>query len=68
MKPIRLVERKKGSKWLIIRMEEVRKGDTFRLTEPDGTPVKVGRKRNFIALGDAFKDPNLGTWAVEADA
>lgn len=64
---LRLVEVKKGSKWIIVRLEQIEKGDIFRMTEPDGKPVRMGRKRNFLALSNAFQDDS-GRWTVQCEA
>mgnify|MGYP001289224513 CR=1 FL=1 len=40
---IRIVEKKVGSKWYLLRMDELEVGDTFRLMEHDTEPVRLGR-------------------------
>ena len=48
-----------------ISFRELKKGDTFRLEEPDGEPVDAGRI--FIALSDALP-PEARPPTFQADA
>ena len=58
----RRVERVDGATYVPIEFEEIKKGDAFRMFEPDGTPVDGGRV--IIADGDAFFDGQ--TWGIQA--
>ncbi len=62
---IRIVERKVGSKWYLLRMDELEVGDTFRLMEYDTEPVRLGRRRNFIVMSKPFVGDD-GFWRVDA--
>jgi len=41
-----------------INFMELKKGDLFRLVDPDGTPVKFKGKEILEALGDPFTNRN----------
>lgn len=62
---IRIIERKVGSKWLLLRMDELEEGDTFRMMEHDQTPVRLGRRRNFIVMRGPYIGDD-GYWTVDA--
>lgn len=66
MTEFRKVEVLKKGEWKTVRLKEVKKGDRFRLFEPDGTPVLDNKQRaEMIACKDAYLDGEL--WTVAAD-
>lgn len=56
---------KKG-KWINSDLEKVQKGDTFRLFEADGTPVKDNLGNDhYVASKDAIPCEPNGNFSVE---
>lgn len=64
--PFRTAEVKREETWVKIEFEEIRKGDTFRLIEPDGTILvdEVGRTE-FEAISETYWNEDAKTAAVE---
>lgn len=51
--------------WASSDLASIKAGDTFRLFEEDGLPVKDGKGRTeFQALEDAVPCPPAGNWSV----
>ena len=73
IEPSRKVEiRRGGNKWESRSFGEIRRGDVFKLFEPDGEPLQDGECGAWVATCDAHKhypDGHGGkwTWAVESD-
>lgn len=58
----RKVERLEDKQWVLMEMEDLKKGDIFRLTEPnEETPFGVYR-----ADSKSYRDENTGAWEVRA--
>ena len=50
-----------------VNLSEIKKGDTFKMFEPDGTPVKNNEgKTIFVAEKDAEFDSSIEQWGVVA--
>lgn len=49
--------------WADVALKDIRKGDRFRMFEPDGSPVDGGVVST--ALGDPY--PTVRTWGVQVD-
>ncbi len=65
----RKIEVLRNNVWVTIKLTEVKKGETFRLFEPDGTPVSHKGKTEFLAKEDG-KDTVIGeklVGSVETD-
>lgn len=63
----RTVERFDGDKWIRVKgIEELHKGDIFRIFEPSGKPV-VGNKREtiFYAISEPYWSDKHGDWSID---
>lgn len=59
---MRKVERLSDSGWLECKFVELKKGDVFRLTDPDGTPVAdIIHSHESIADSDTY----VNKWGIE---
>lgn len=64
---LRILEKKKNGKWIRCQMKELRKGDLFRMFEPDDLErVRSGRRSVFKCLKDPKKIVG-GIWSIETD-
>lgn len=51
--------------WLNIPFENLKKGNTFRLTESTGELVSAMGRTEFIAVSDAYPDPITGLAMID---
>lgn len=54
MKNLRTVERLTDGEYVKIPFQELKKGDTFRMFNPDGEPVIWKEDTIFYAMGDPY--------------
>jgi hypothetical protein len=69
--PYRTTEIKKNGEWVKAEFEEIKKGDTFRLLEPDGKLVESNNGRTeHVAASDArpYDLRALDNWSVMVEA
>jgi hypothetical protein len=66
MSKLRKVEIKNNNIWEEINFSELKKGDTFRMFEPDGEPVKdLNNKTEFLATSDTYMSEKLQQYTIE---
>ena len=75
MGPRRIVEVHRGNGWQRCAFEDLRKGDVFRLFEPDGERVRDGSSDAWIATSDPKKVFDRSwllrgkwTWGIESES
>ena len=75
MGPCRIVEVHRGDGWQRCAFEDLRKGDFFRLYEPDGERVRDGASDTWIATTDpkkVWEHPAVKrgkwTWGIESES
>jgi hypothetical protein len=72
MESLRIVEKKRNAKWVRCRMNEIRRGDVFRMFNDEHDKrrgVRIG-DTDYIASSDAklgFNGNYPNTWGVKAD-
>jgi len=72
MNEVRITEVNREEEWKVVPLSEVKKGDRFRMFEPDGEPVKnVSGDVVFVAHEDSFLGPHgpneTQVWTVITD-
>ena len=67
---MRDVEKKIGDKWLLLSgIDKLNRGDTFRMFEPTGEPVKDKQGNTiFLALSNPYWSDNYNTWMIDIDS
>lgn len=61
----RTVEKKEKDGYVKVKFHELKKGDLFKLYEPDGTPVRFRGSDIYIALSDAYIDNARYVWTID---
>ena len=65
---MRRVQVWRKSKWMDCQLQDIQKGEKFRMFEPDGKRVRNGRRSVSVALAKPVFDKGSGLWGVKADA
>ena len=62
------VEVRIGDKWLLLNgIQNLRKGQYFRMWEPDGKPVINNGENVFKALSDPYWSDTDDTWMIDIE-
>lgn len=67
MTKLRRTEIFKDGRWSTGVFKDLKKGDTFRMFEPTGEPVKDGAATDFVALSNAYFCTQLKTHTVQIE-
>lgn len=72
MSELRKTEVLKEGKWQIVRLQDIKKGNIFKMTELGGTPITTKSGQiEMIAINDAHishhDSDNTDIWAVRVD-
>lgn len=67
MSQLRKTEIFKDDRWQIEVFKELKRGDTFRMFEPTGEPVKDGEHTDFVALSNAYFCPQIKTHSIQIE-
>lgn len=62
----RTIIRKVGDSWKVCAFEQLKKGDFFKLFEPDDT-IKMYDNECYVVLSDPIQIEPEGNWSVECD-
>lgn len=65
MSELRTVEVLVLDEWLTIPFQNLKDGNTFRLTDPTGELVSDMGRTEFIAIADAYPDPDTGFYMID---
>lgn len=66
MSKLRKVEIKNNEEWKEIEFSELKKGETFRMFEPDGEPVKdLNNRTEFLATSDTYMSEELQQYTID---
>lgn len=66
---LRKVEIKDNDEWKEISFSELKKGDTFKMFESDGTPVKdLYNRTEFLATTNAYMSDEVKQYTIEIDS
>lgn len=64
---MRITEIYWSNKWIEVAFESLKKGDVFRVFEPDGKPVRDRGATVFVATSDAFYSEDFETYMVRCE-
>ena len=54
--------------WVEAKFTDLKKGDIFRLFDPDGTPIVGSKKqKEFLATSEAYQRKSDGLWTVNVE-